>query len=79
MDSKVGDILRNCYLFADVSDAQIECLLKEAEVQTFEKGDPVFLKSEHSHHIYFVQQGKIEIVVGGGSSQGNVVRTLGPG
>jgi CRP-like cAMP-binding protein len=62
-DEQLSDQLKKTYLFSDLSDSQIEFLIKNSIEVTYLKGDLIYKEGSYANNALYLLQGYVKIFV----------------
>ena len=74
-----SDILKNVYLFKDMSRDEIDPLLKAVSTVGYAKGDMVFQQDTPADALYIIKFGSVRVLQKGGKGEQVEVSVLGTG
>jgi cGMP-dependent protein kinase len=70
--NEIKKVLGDIFLFKNLSDDQVEQVMKKLERQVFSKGDFIVQQGEDATHFYLIHSGNIQV-----TKDGQLIRTIG--
>ena len=62
MPNTIGkDLLKNIYLFKDLSSTELEMVMSIVKIETFHAGDELFIEGDAAHSLYVIRHGSVKI------------------
>ena len=61
MPTSQATLLKNIYLFKDLTQRELELINSIAKLQVFSAGDELFVEGDHAHSLYVIRFGSVKL------------------